>query len=259
MNAPVLAARGIACGRGRRPVLTDVHLPVRRGGSLALVGPNGAGKSTLLRVLAGLDVPHAGVVELDGRPLRAVPARERARRLAVVAQHELPPADLQVRELVALRRLPHRSPWRSDDGDGHADAALERLGLGHLAGRAVDHLSGGELRRVLVARALAQEADVLLLDEPTNHLDLRHQHELLAAVRDLGVTVVAAIHDLDLAGRYFDDVAVVDAGTVSAPAPAADVLTPALLADVFGVAAVRLQHPVTGRWHLVVDPQESPR
>ncbi|HEY1135626.1 MAG TPA: ABC transporter ATP-binding protein [Nocardioides sp.] len=252
-----LQVESLACGRGRRTVLTDVHLSVPHGSRLALVGPNGAGKSTLLRVLAGLDRPHAGRVLLDGADLARTSDRERARRLAVVSQHELPPADLRVRELVALGRLPHRSPWRTEPDQDLATDALARLGLAHLADRSVDHVSGGELRRVLVARALAQEAELLVLDEPTNHLDLRHQHELLAAVRDLGVTVVAAIHDLDLAGRYFDDVAVVHDGGVTASAPAGDVLTPELLATVFGVAAVRLQHPGTGRWHLVVDPEES--
>ncbi len=248
-----LRATGLECRRGRTTILTGVDLDVATGERVAIVGPNGAGKSTLLRVLAAIDSPHAGAVTVEGRPLASMPARERARRIAVVSQQEVPPADLLVRELVALGRVPHRSPWSTDTGD-HALEALDRLGLRDFADRPVDRLSGGELRRVLVARALAQEAPLLVLDEPTNHLDLRHQHDLLRTVQDLGLTVIAAIHDLGLAARYFDRVAVVHEGGLVAVGASGEVLTPDLVRRVFGVRVTRVTHPETGEPHLLVDP-----
>ncbi len=256
---PHLEARAVGCGRGRRTVLTDVNLRIRRGSRVAVVGPNGAGKSTLLRVLAGIDRTHRGDVLLEGRSLTSVSSRMRARSMAVVSQHETPPADLLVRELVGMGRLPHRSPWDSDDGDHRVEAALARLALEDFAERSVDQLSGGELRRVLVARALAQEAELLMLDEPTNHLDLRHQHDLLETVHGLGVTVVAAIHDLDLASRYFDEMVLVHDGRLAAVGTPDDVLTTDRVRDAFGVRSVRVRHPESGRVHLLVEPWEPRR
>ena len=253
LEAPHLQAQAVECRRGRTTILTGVDLAVGAGERVALVGPNGAGKSTLLRVLAGIEPPHAGSVLLKGDPLHALRPRDRAREIAVVSQHELPPADLLVRELVALGRVPHRSPWATEPDD-QALEALDRLGLRAFTDRPVDRLSGGELRRVLVARALAQEAPLLVLDEPTNHLDLRHQHELLGIVRELGLTVVAAIHDLGLAARYFDTVAVVHDGGVVAHGDPGAVLTTGLVQRVFGVRVAWVRHPETGLTHVLVDP-----
>lgn len=232
-------------------MLSGVNLAVPHGGRLALVGPNGAGKTTLLRVLAGLDRAKGGDVLLDGQVLATMTSRERARHMAVVSQNESPPADLLVHELVSLGRLPHRSPWERERTYDHERRALERLGLDDLIDRPVDRLSGGELRRVLIARAIAQEAAVLMLDEPTNHLDLRHQHDVLRTVRDLGVTVVAAIHDLDLVLHYFDEVAVVGDGGIAALGDPALVLTSDVMPAVFGVRTVRVVHPESGRVHLL--------
>ncbi len=251
---PHLRARGLACGRRRGvPILSGVDLLVPDGSRTALVGPNGAGKSTLIRALAGLDPLMGGEVYLHERPFAALSRRELARAMAVVPQHSTPPADLTVRELVSLGRLPHRSPWSRDRGDEHALRALERVGLDDFADRPVDQISGGELRRVLLARALAQDTSLLILDEPTNHLDLRHQHELLQLVGTLGVTVVAAMHDLDLAARYFDQIAIVHRGGVTC-GPPSELLTSELVADVFGVQLTRIHNPNTGADHLVIDP-----
>lgn len=250
-----LSAHDLACHRGSTPVLTGIDLAIEEGSRWAIVGPNGAGKSTLLRVLAGLDQARSGAVELRGRPLDTFRLRDRARQIAIVSQHEQPPADLLVRELVVLGRIPHRSPWATAAGDDDlALSALARLDLTDLADRPVDRLSGGELRRVLVARALAQEAPLLILDEPTNHLDLRHQHELLAMVADLDLTVVAAIHDLDLADRYFTRVAVVHDGGLVAQGDPATTLAPALVRRVFGVNLTRVAHPESGEIRLLIDP-----
>jgi len=250
-----LSASDLTCRRGGTTVLTGVDLTVEQGSRWAIVGPNGAGKSTLLRVLAGIDHADRGEVRLRGRPIEQFRLRDRAREIAVVSQHEQPPADLLVRELVVLGRVPHRSPWSTArDDDDLAVSALARLDLGGLADRPVDRLSGGELRRVLVARALAQEASLLILDEPTNHLDLLHQHELLAMVAELDLTVVAAIHDLDLADRYFTHIAVVHDGGVAAQGDPATTLQPELVRQVFGVHLTRIAHPSTGDLRLLIDP-----
>ena len=231
---------GVRLGAGA-DTLAGVTFRVARGEAVALVGPNGAGKTTLLRALAGL-VPHTGTVLLDGWPVRAFDARERARRVALVRQQTALGVDFTVREVVALGRAPHVG-WAARLGAADlaaVEAALAAADLAALAGRSVRRLSGGEAQRVALAQALAQDAPVLLLDEPTAHLDVRHQIDLLARTRalaDAGRTVVAALHDLDRAAAFAGRLLVLARGRLVADGPPAAVLTPDLLADVFGVRA----------------------
>lgn len=255
---PALSADGLTCSIGRRTILSGVDLDVRPGEVLGLIGANGTGKSTLLRTLAGVRSASAGVVRLDGRPLGDWPSRERAQRIAFVAQEEAAPADLLVSELVALGRVPHARAW---GGIAEADRAavteaLVRVDLAYAANQSLDRLSGGERRRAVIARGLAQEAPLLLLDEPTNHLDIRHQLALMRLIRSLGRTVVLAIHDLDLAATFCDRIAVLHDGRLVACGTPGDVLTPELLHDAFGVLATRLNHPLTGRTHLLFSHDE---
>ncbi|WP_344748464.1 ABC transporter ATP-binding protein [Streptosporangium vulgare] len=189
-----------------------------------LIGPNGSGKSTLLRLLAGLLRPRAGTVLLDGRRLGELPRREVARRLAVVAQEVSTDIDMTVADVVALGRIPHRSPLALIGRDDLRDAreteeALERCGLAGWGGRRWSTLSGGERRRVGIARALAQRPTELLLDEPTNHLDIHHQLDLLRMLSRAPATVVAALHDLNLAARYCDHLLLLEAGRLVASGP----------------------------------------
>lgn len=247
---PLLRAAGLACAIGRHTVLRGVDVTIAAGETVGVVGPNGAGKSTLLRVLAGVRSPSAGAVELDGVALGSLSRRERARRVALVAQEEDLPAELRVGELVALGLLPHRPPWA---GGGKAEAraveaALAAVDMAGYAERPLDHLSGGERRRALLARGLIQDTELLVLDEPTNHLDVRHRLDLLELARGLGRTVVMALHDLDLAVRFCDRLVLVHDGTARSAAPDPDVL-----GAVFGVAATPVRHPVTGETHLLFD------
>ena len=253
---PHLSASTVSCAIGRRTVLRDVDLDVARGETIGIVGPNGSGKSTLLRVLAGIRPATAGEVRLDGSPLHRLTARARARSIAFVGQEEELPADLLVGEFVALGRVPHRAPWAGGD-TAERDAvgrALRAVEMADAVGRPVEQLSGGERRRVVLARGLAQDAAVLLLDEPTNHLDVRHQFALLHLVRRLGRTVVLAMHDLNLAADHCDRILVLHDGRARPAAAPHDALSPETVRTVFGVDATRVTHPVTGATHLLLHP-----
>ena len=250
----MLATQNLGCALGKYPILNGVDLEVPEGEMMALVGPNGTGKSTLLRTLAGLLPIPSGRVLVAGRDLVKLSPLERARILAMVGQQEETPADLRVAEVVALGLLPHRPPW-SGGGRKERNAvaeALEQVSMTAYANRGFHQLSGGEQRRVLLARGLAQRTELLLLDEPTNHLDIRHQHALLRMVRGLGRTVIAAIHDLDLAATYFDHIVVLNDGGVAADGKPSEVLTPELVGDVFGMAASMVTDPATGEPRLLL-------
>jgi iron complex transport system ATP-binding protein len=225
-------------------ILDGVSIAPRPGAVTGLLGPNGSGKSTLLRLLAGVLAPSAGVVSLDGEPLAGVARRAAARRIALVQQQSDTQVELTVGDVVRLGRIPHRRAWSAASAadERAVAAALERSGLADRAGRLWRTLSGGERQRVQIARALAQEPRELLLDEPTNHLDIQHQLELLDLVRGLDLTCVVALHDLNLAAAYCDELVVLREGRVVAAGAPAKVLTEELVADVYGVRA-RITHP----------------
>jgi iron complex transport system ATP-binding protein len=231
----VIALDGLDVALAGRTVVEDVTLRVRPGCWTLLIGPNGAGKTTLLRAVAGV-LAHGGAISVgDGDP-RALSARERGRRLAVVWQSPLLPLDMTVREYVLLGRTPHLGMLgRAGTRDGEAvDEAIARLDLDRFAGRLLGSLSGGERQRAVLARALAQEAPVLLLDEPTTALDVGRQQEVLELVGELraerGLTVLGAMHDLTLAGQYADRLALLDGGRLVAHGAPAAVLTEELIA-----------------------------
>jgi iron complex transport system ATP-binding protein len=253
-----LCARRVDCAIGRRTVLREVSLSVAAGETLGVLGPNGSGKSTLLRVLAGVSAPAAGRVYLDDVPLDRLSARRRAQQVALVGQDEQPPAELRVGELVALGRVPHRPPWAGPDR-AERDAvrrALRQVELLDAIDRPVLELSGGERRRALLARGLAQGAPVLVLDEPTNHLDVRHQLALLELIKGMGRTVVLAMHDLNLGAGACDRLVVLHEGRASEPDIPARALRPDAVLEVFGVDAVPVTHPFTGQTHLLFGPTD---
>lgn len=236
-------------------ILHDVSAEFPSGSVTGLIGPNGSGKTSLLHVVAGLREPSVGRVEVAGEDVHAWPGRVRARRIALLEQHATTSLDLTVRQVVELGRIPHRGRWpgRLDEGRAQIDQALKLGRVDDLADRRWQTLSGGERQRVQLARALAQEPSLLMLDEPTNHLDLRHQLEFLATVRDLGITTIAALHDLDLAAAYCDRLVVMQGGHVVAAGPVEDVLTSELVLEVYGVQTTIRRHDDAGRlnvtWH----------
>ncbi|WP_181692960.1 ATP-binding cassette domain-containing protein [Natronomonas sp. LN261] len=236
---------------GDTSVLEDVSLRIPEGTFVALVGPNGAGKTTLLRTCNGLVSPATGAVRVDGRHVMSASPREIGRLVATVPQETAAVFDFDVSAFVAMGRTPHRSRFETaDDADRTAvESALERTDTARFADRSVTELSGGERQRVVFARALAQETPVLLLDEPTASLDINHQRRTLALARELvaaGKTVVAAIHDLDLAARFCDRIALLSGGTVLADGPPDAVLTADRIESAFGVRTAVGTNPATG-------------
>ncbi len=221
-------------------ILHPVSLEVQPGRVLGVLGPNGAGKSTLLRLIYRYHKPRTGRVLIDGADIHAMAQRQVARRVAAVLQEQPTDFSLTVAEIVALGRAPYRQGFSGlSDRDRHlVDHALDRLDLHGLAHRTMGVLSGGERQRVMVARALAQEPTLIVLDEPTNHLDIRHQLQVLRLVKDLGITVVASLHDLNLVHGFADDLLVLENGRPLAVGATAKVLTPDLIASAFGVRAV---------------------
>jgi iron complex transport system ATP-binding protein len=236
-----LDAMDLRLAYGTRDVLRGIDLHIRPGELACLIGPNGAGKTSLLRCLTGVARPTGGVVRLDGAPVGEVPRHTLARRIAVVPGQADLPFSMRVEEVVALGRIPHENPLTGpDDGDRMAvERALVRAGIAHLRGRDARELSMGERQLVLVALALAQGGSLIVLDEPTVHLDLRHQVEVLRLLADLserdGVTVLAVLHDLAMAARFFPRLLLLHEGRLVADGSPEEVLTPARVQQVYGV------------------------
>jgi len=247
----VISIEDVRVELGDEPVLDEIDLSVEAGRFVGLVGPNGAGKTTLLRTVNGLLTPTAGRVTVDGDGVMELSARELGRRVATVPQITDLSFDFTVRQVVELGRHAHRPRFGGVDPDpGAIDRALRRTATDDLAARLITAVSGGERQRVLLARALAQAAPVLLLDEPTASLDVHHQVRTLGLVRDLvesdDRTVVAAIHDLDLAARFCDELILLADGRIRTSGPPASVLTEDHLAAAFGGRVAVGRDPATG-------------
>ncbi|MGB9868074.1 MAG: ABC transporter ATP-binding protein [Bacillota bacterium] len=247
---------GVCFSYASRKALDHVVLELPAGSFAALVGPNGSGKSTLLKCMCKLLSPSGGAVLVDGIPLSQMSVREVARRVGVVPQEPPQKFDFTVEELVMMGRNPHLGLF-AREGPRDYDAVREAMaetGVLHLAGRLMGELSGGELQRVLIARALAQRPCALLLDEPTAHLDLKYQHEIMALLkqinREKGITVLAAIHDLNLAAQHFDEFILMSEGKVYAAGSRKEVITHENLAAVYGEGVVVCAHPVFN-WPIV--------
>ena len=235
-----LRGENLALGYRRDRVVHDVSLQLRPGAVTALIGPNGSGKSTVLRALARLHPVDGGTVHVGASESRALSAKEFARTVAMLSQSRPHPSGLEIRDVVAFGRHPHRGRFAgvSDADRAAIDSALALAGLVEMAHRAVDELSGGELQRVWLATCLAQDTGILLLDEPTNHLDLRYQIETLDLVRDLadrGTALGVVLHDLGHAASVADEVILLHNGRVRASGLPADVLTSENLSEVYGL------------------------
>ncbi len=258
-----LELRDLSVDIAGRRIVTGIGFSVPDGTFAGLLGPNGSGKSTILKAICRLHRPAGGQVLMDGQDLLALRPREAARRVAVVAQEFSLEFDFTVAELVMIGRAPHKRAFDRDDDTDRAvtEQAIERVGCQHLAQRGFNTLSGGEKQRVLIAQALAQGADHLILDEPTNHLDIRYQVEILELIAGLGITVLAAIHDISLAALFCDTVHLITGGQLVTGGPPHEVLTAANVRAAYGTEVLIIAHPESGTPHLIprrTHPQGRP-
>jgi iron complex transport system ATP-binding protein len=247
----VIRCRDLTSGYRGRAVLGGLSLTVAAGEMVGILGPNGAGKTTLLMALSGVLSPGAGTVALAGRDLAALTDRQRARLVAAVPQRGENAGELAVRSVVLMGRYPYLGFLGGYGPEDHraAEAAMEAVGLGELAGRRLHELSGGEFQRVLAARALAQESGILLLDEASASLDIARKmdlYRLLAARNAAGVTILAALHDINLAALFCRRLVFLKNGRIEADGPTAEVFTQQTLSRIYETDIIVIAHPQTG-------------
>ncbi|MGD1904047.1 MAG: ABC transporter ATP-binding protein [Geitlerinemataceae cyanobacterium] len=247
-----LTARNLTLAYEGNTIIESLDLAIPHGQIVTLVGPNGCGKSTLLRGMAKLLAPQTGAVYLDGDAIAELPAKTLAKRLGILPQSPPAPEGLTVRELVAQGRYPHQTwlqQWSRED-EWQVERAIATTDLQEFANRPLDRLSGGQRQRAWIAMALAQNAQTLLLDEPTTYLDLAHQIEVLDLLYQLNHesdrTIVMVLHDLNLACRYSHQLIALRDGTVIAQGRPQEVVTEALVSEVFGLDSRIIPDPVTG-------------
>lgn len=277
------------------PVLQGVSFRVKPGEIYGIIGPNGSGKSTLLRLISGVERADAGEVRIEGRPAETYSRRRLAQLMAVLEQEAIPPVGFTVRQVVEMGRFPHQD-WlgreRRSGGEGRGwaaegqkgggegqplvtegqkrlsggvdrflDQVMERLGLMALADRTLDQVSGGERQRTALGKAMAQEPRVLLLDEPTTYLDIGYQLQMMDYVsrwnRENGLTVVAVLHDLNLAAQYCHRLLVLHQGRIVAEGTPAEIMDPALIGRVYGTVPAVVAHPVSGIPQILLQPAEG--
>lgn len=250
--ARTLRTEGLVSGYGRTTIVDGVDLQIPTGKVSVIVGANACGKSTLLKTIARLLPTQSGAVLLDGQAIDRLPTKDLARTLGLLPQQPVAPEGIAVADLVGRGGHPHQKMFRSwsADDDRAVTEALAATGVLDLADRAVDELSGGQRQRVWIAMALAQQTDILLLDEPTTFLDVSHQIEVLDLLTDLnaqrGTTIVMVLHDINLAARYADHLFALRAGRLVASGAPRDVVTSALVREVFDLDALVIDDPVSG-------------
>ncbi len=248
----MLKIQNLSVYYGKRQVLHDVQLEVRSGEVVALIGPNGAGKSTLIRSISGVIPIHGGNIKVNDTNVTSLSPIQRARQIAVVPQAVSMPPAFTVWETVLLGRTPYLNflGQTSSRDEALARLALEQVDVLHLIESRMDEISGGEQQRVLLARALAQDTPILLMDEPTAHLDLPHQIDLLKLIkkqaREKNLTVLVALHDLNLASLFADRIAVVENGLLCVAGSPKETLTPEILRSVYHMQVHVIAHPETG-------------
>lgn len=246
-----LSAEHIDVNYGDAIVLQDLNIQFPHGKITAIVGPNACGKSTTLKAMARLLTPDNGTVYLDGKDIHRHPTKETARILGVLPQSPLCPEGIIAYDLISRGRTPHQSAfqrWTQKDEDAVVHA-MQLTNTDDLADRSVDSLSGGQRQRVWIAMAIAQQTDILLLDEPTTFLDMPHQVEILKMVRSLNTngdrTIVAVLHDLNLACRYADHMIAMNNGTIIAQGKPTDIINEKTIMDVFEMPSVIIPDPIT--------------
>lgn len=238
-------------------VIEDISLRVNKGEFVGLIGPNGSGKSTVLKNLYKALTPDKGSAFLDGEDLYRMSHKKAAQKIGVVGQENYVPFDFKVEEIVSMGRSPLKRLFEPDTQEDKKMVlhALEHLGMEDMVSRSYLNLSGGEKQRVLIARVIAQETDFLILDEPTNHLDIGYQMEIFDFIKRLKVTVLSAIHDLNMAALYCDVIYALKDGKVYKMGTPEEVLTPENIYELYGVWADTTVHPVTKKLSITYLPE----
>lgn len=244
-QTPVVEFLQVQLQINQQQILTGLNFAIEPGQFVALLGPNGAGKTSLLRLLQKEYQPSSGQIRLQGHPISGFTQSELAAKVALVSQLSGPLFDLTVADVVLMGLIPHKALWQTNTEQDllHLRQSLELVGLADKERHSFAHLSGGEQQRVLLARAVMQKPLLLLLDEPTNHLDLYYQHQVLRIAKALNITVVASIHDLNLASRYCDRLLLLNQGQLVADGTAEQVLAQELLTEVFRIPCLIDKNP----------------
>lgn len=250
---PLVRVERVAKRYGERPVLHDIDFAVEEGECFGIIGPNGSGKSTLLKLVSGIEEADAGEIRLAGKPVRSHGRKSLATWLSVLQQEAIQAEGFTVREVVEMGRYPHQN-WFGDEKRDPAeliDGIMSKLELHSLSDRRLEDLSGGERQRTALGKTMAQEPKLLLLDEPTTFLDIGHQQMLVERIRDwrreADMTVIAVLHDLNLASLFCDRLLLLGGGRQYAVGTPADILRKELIGEVYGVEPIVVPHPISGK------------
>ena len=250
-----ILAKAVRMAFGSKEILKDMDFTLRDKEFVGIIGPNGSGKSTFLKCVYRVQKPTGGEILFDGKRLDELSYRESALKLAVVAQHNTYSFDFSVLEVVLMGRSPHKKTLERDNQEDYqiARRALDVVGLAAFEKRSFATLSGGEQQRVILARALTQQTECLVLDEPTNHLDIKYQLQIMDIVKSLGLTVVAAVHDLNIATMYCDRLVALKDGQVVGVGTPRQLLTEQFIYDMYGVRS-KVRCEVDGRMNIMYLP-----
>ncbi len=257
---PILEIKDLNLGYGNRSVVSQMELLLRKGDFLAIVGPNGSGKTTLLRAISKVLKPKTGVICVDGSEIAMLSHKSLARKVAVVPQESSMAFSFTALQVVLMGRTPHLSRWQMENAldYGVAKSAMQMANCWHLKDRPINELSGGEKQRVIIAQALAQEPKLILLDEPTLHLDIGQQLEIMELLKklsaDTGMSVLAVLHDLNIAAYYADRLMLIKNGRIEVMGPPQGVVTEENIRRVFGVSADVKKHELTGKPYVIFQP-----
>lgn len=235
----VLDISSLSFNFGSKNILADIDLSIKDNGIVGIIGPNGSGKSTLLKCIYRVLKPKTGTIFIDGKNINDYQFKETAKKMAVVAQHNDTHFDFNVLEMVLIGRSPHKKFMERDSAEDIelAYKALEQVNMKDFADRNFSSLSGGEKQRIILARALVQNTDCLILDEPTNHLDIKHQLHFMSLAKDLKITVISAIHDLNIAAMYCDKIYALKEGQIIASGSVYEVITEEVIKTLYDVEA----------------------
>lgn len=241
---------------GDNHILKEISVHVKEKEFVGIIGPNGSGKSTFLKCIYRTMKPSAGAIFLDDKNIREFSMKESAKRMAVVSQHNNYNFDFTVSDIVLMGRSPHKKLIEKDNAEDYKimKESLERVGMTDYAKRSFSSLSGGEKQRIILARALSQKAQCLILDEPTNHLDIKYQLQFMATVKKLGITVISAIHDLNIAALYCDKIYAIKAGEIVSSGTPKEVLTRGLIKFLYEVDAKVIEDKETGILNIIYKP-----